>query len=159
MRVFEQLPKQPLGHSLQQALTRAQRVQLPSVVDPFYSRAVAGKPVRSLGDFTSVMPPGTVSIVFAATRDWATKHGPAVANFRAALDDAVAYISDAAHQAAVLDSLARWTTLPPQAVTASALPALYANRVTPESVSFWVGVARDNDLIKVTPDLRGLILA
>ena len=129
-----------------------------SVVDPFYSRAVATKSFRSLGDFTSVMPGGTVSIVFAATRGWAAKNAPAVANFRAALDDAVAYISDPAHQAAVLGSLARWTKLPPQAVTASALPALYANRVTPDSLSFWAGVVRDNDLIKTAPDLSSMIL-
>ncbi len=50
-----------------------------SVVDPFLHRILGAKTGYVIGDFGEVMPPGTMVVVYAATREWASAHGEAVA--------------------------------------------------------------------------------
>lgn len=129
-----------------------------SSVDPFYRRVLDSKDGYSIGDWSAVIPPGTMPIVYASTRTWATKNAAAVAAFRASLDDAIAYMKIPANLPSVRESLAKYTKLPPQAAATVTIPPSFDSHAKPEGLSFWIGVSREQGLIKGNPDPATLVL-
>jgi NitT/TauT family transport system substrate-binding protein len=128
-----------------------------ALVDPFYSRIIDSKVGYNFGDYGAVIPKGTVPVVYASTRSWATKNAAAVAAFRAALREAEAYLRDPAHLPSARESLAKYTKLPPQVAATLPITARLDIDPTPESLTFWVGVSREQGLIKGNPDPKTLI--
>ena len=126
-------------------------------INPFYTRVIDSKVGYRIGDYSDAVPPGTVAGVYVSTRAWATKNASALKGFRAALDDADAYIKDPAHLSAVRDSIAKYTKLPPQAAATIDLPTNLKPHVTPEGVRFWIEVSREQGLIKGNPAPTSLI--
>ena len=127
-------------------------------VDPFYSRIVDSKLGYSIGDYASVIPSGTIPVVYASTRSWASQHASIVATFRAGLDEATAYIADPAHIASVRDSIAKYTKLPPQVAATLSLPDNLNAHATAAGLRFWIDVSREQGLIKGSPDPAALVL-
>jgi ABC-type nitrate/sulfonate/bicarbonate transport system substrate-binding protein len=93
---------------------------------------------NTIGDFNSVVPPGTMQAVYVTTRTWAVRHPDVVASFRATLDEAVAFYRKPENQDAVLGSVAKWIKLPPKIVTATMLREKLQVKVEPEQLRFWV---------------------
>jgi NitT/TauT family transport system substrate-binding protein len=129
-----------------------------SVVDPFLARIVRSKVGYTIGDFGDVMPPGTMVVVYAATRSWAAAHRGAVKEFRAALDQSRAFIENAANGAAVRASIAKYTHLPPQAAAAIQIPTNLDPHAKPSGLAFWIENCRAQGLITGHPDPAKLIL-
>jgi NitT/TauT family transport system substrate-binding protein len=127
-------------------------------VDPFYSRIIDSKAGYQMGDYSSVIPPGTVPVVFASTRSWAAKNGAVIKELRAALKEAELFIRDPANLSSARDSLARYTKLPPQVAATLAIPDRLDVDPTPESLAFWIGVSREQGLIKGNPDPKTLVI-
>ena len=128
-----------------------------SVVDPFLHRILGAKTGYLIGDFGEVMPAGTMVVVYAATREWASAHKEAVAGFRAALDDAREFIEDPANAAAVKASIASYVHLPPQAAGFIQIPANLDSHAVPQGLAFWIATTREQGLIKAAPDAASLI--
>lgn len=126
-------------------------------VDPFYSRVLAEKVGRPIGNYADVIPSGTSPLPLVTTRSWATQHAEAVGALKTALDEAVTYIADPAHAESVRASIAKYTKLPAAAVAAQAMPNNFQVHITPESLRFWIEVSREQGLIKGNPDPRSLI--
>jgi NitT/TauT family transport system substrate-binding protein len=126
-------------------------------VDPFYSRIIDSKVGYNIGDYGAMIPPGTVPVIYASTRSWATKNAAAAKEFRAALKDAEAFLHDPAHLSAARESLAKYTKLPPQVAATLPIPTRLDIDPTPDSLKFWVGVSREQGLIKGNPDPASLI--
>lgn len=127
-------------------------------VDPFYTRVIDSQVGYKIGDYAAVIPPGTVPVVYASTRAWATKNAAAVKEFRAALKEAEAWLRDPAHLPAARESLAKYTKLPPQVVASLPIPTRLDIDPKPESLVFWIGVAREQGLIKGSPDPASLVV-
>jgi NitT/TauT family transport system substrate-binding protein len=128
-----------------------------AVVDPFLHRILGAKTGTLIGDFGDVMPPGTMVVVYAATRDWAQAHADAVASFRASLDAAKAFIEDPTNEAAVKASIASYVHLPPQAAAAIQIPTNLEWEPRPYGLFFWIATAREQGLISRAPDAATLI--
>ncbi|HEX4195229.1 MAG TPA: ABC transporter substrate-binding protein [Stellaceae bacterium] len=128
-----------------------------AVVDPFLHRILGAKAGTLIGDFGDVMPPGTMVVVYAATRDWAQAHADAVASFRAALDEAKNFIQDPANATAVKASIASYVHLPPQAAAAIQIPTNLEWEPRPYGLFFWIQAAREQGLITRAPDAATLI--
>jgi NitT/TauT family transport system substrate-binding protein len=126
-------------------------------VEPFYSRVINSKAGYDIGDFESVVPAGTMPVVYATTRDWARANAGAVKAFRAALDEAILFIDDPEHAEAVRASIAKYTKLPPEAAATLAIPSNLATKAKPEGLSFWIAVMREQGLIHGNPDPASLI--
>jgi NitT/TauT family transport system substrate-binding protein len=126
-------------------------------VNPFYSRILDAKLGHDIGNPWDSAPPGTMIVLYAATRAWATKNPEAVKGFRAALDEGKAYALDPAHLQSVRDSIAKWTKLPPAAAASIAIPVDLEPQAKPQGLAFWIGAARDQGLIKGNPDPASLI--
>jgi NitT/TauT family transport system substrate-binding protein len=128
-----------------------------SVVDPFLHRILGAKTGYLIGDFGEVMPAGTMVVVYAATREWASAHKEAVAAFRAALDDARTFIENPANAATVKASIASYVHLPPQAAAFVQIPANLDSHAVPQGLAFWIATTREQGLIKGAPDPASLI--
>jgi len=126
-------------------------------INPFYARILDAKLGTDIGNPWSSAPNGTMIVLYAATRAWATRNKEAVAGFRASLDDAIAYINDASHLPVVRDSITKWTKLPPQAAASIAIPDDLEPQAKPDGLTFWIGAAREQGLIKGNPDPASLI--
>jgi hypothetical protein len=59
-------------------------------VNPFYARILDGQLGTDIGNPWSSAPNGTMIVLYAATRPWATKNKEAVDGFRASLNEALA---------------------------------------------------------------------
>ena len=149
---YVEIPFPQMGDALRTSL-----IDAAATVYPFYGRIIESRIGYTIGDFNEVLTPGTMPVAFIATRAWASEHKDAVAAFRAALDDAVAYIQDSSHQESVLASLAKWTKLPPQVVTPASLPVRFDVHTKPEDFAFWISAMREQGLISSNPDPASLI--
>jgi NitT/TauT family transport system substrate-binding protein len=127
-------------------------------VDPFYSRIIQSDVGYRIGDYSANVPAGTVPVIYASVRNWAAKNAAAVKEFRAALMEAQAFIRNPANLESARKSLARYTKLPPAVATTLAIPDRLDVIPTPQSLVFWIEVARDQGLIKNNPDPRTLLV-
>jgi NitT/TauT family transport system substrate-binding protein len=132
-------------------------VEATLAVNPFYARILDAKLGTDIGNPWNSAPNGTMIVLYAATRAWATKNKEAVAGFRASLVEAIAYINDASHLPSVRDSITKWTKLPPQAAASIAIPDDLAPEAKPGGLTFWIAAAREQGLIKGNPDPASLI--
>ncbi len=128
-----------------------------AAVNPFYARILGGKLGYDIGNPWSSAPKGTMIVLYAATRAWATKNKEAVAGFRASLNEAIAYIKDPSHLPSVRDSITKWTKLPPQAAASIAIPDDLEPQAKPDGLTFWIKASREQGLIKGNPDPASLI--
>lgn len=122
---------------------------------PFYARIVESKIGYPFGDRLNSEP--IMPALYVSTRSWAAQHADVIAAFRSALDDAAAFYAEAANQATVLGSVAKWTKLPPQAVTPQSLPARLKVHAQPGDLVFWVDAVQEQGMIKSKPDPATLI--
>ena len=129
-----------------------------ALLDPFYSRIADSKIGYSIGNYATVVPAGTMPAAYAATREWVQKNPELVRAYRAALDDAVAFINNPANLGRVKASMARHTRLPPQVADTLPIPNNLTNRPTAESFRFWVELMREQGMIRGNPDPTRLIV-
>ncbi len=128
-----------------------------AAVNPFYARILDAKLGTDIGNPWTSAPNGTMIVLYSATRAWTQKNPEAVKGFRAALVEAKAYAIDPANAAAVHDSIAKWTKLPPQAAASIAIPDDLEPQAKTEGLTFWITAAREQGLIKGNPDPKTLI--
>jgi NitT/TauT family transport system substrate-binding protein len=122
------------------------------MVNPFYGRVLDSKVGYDIGDPTSIVPKGAMIVVYAATRDWATKNAAAIKEFRASLDEGVVYVKNPANLDSVRASMAKYTKLPPAAAATVPIPEEFDVHAKPDGFKFWIEAARDQGLIKGNPD-------
>jgi NitT/TauT family transport system substrate-binding protein len=126
-------------------------------VEPFYSRIIQNGLGYDIGDFQAAVPAGTIPVLYAATRDWATHNPDTLKAFRASLAEAYAFVENPANAAAVRASIAKYTKLPPEAAATLTIPANLEVTVKPQGLKFWVDVMRQQGLIDHTIDPASLI--
>ena len=128
-----------------------------ALLDPFYSRIADSKIGYAIGNYSTVVPAGTMPTGYAATRERVEKNPALVRAYRAALDDAVVFINNPANVARVKASMAKHTKLPPQIADTLPIPNNLTNRPTAASIRFWVELMKEQSLIRGNPDASRLI--
>jgi NitT/TauT family transport system substrate-binding protein len=126
-------------------------------VEPFYSRIIQSGAGYNMGDFEAAVPAGTIPVLYAATRQWATEHADLVRAFRGSLTEANAFIAKPENAAAVRASIAKYTKLPPEAAATLTIPSNLDVPVKPQGLKFWVEVMRRQGLIEHEIDPASLI--
>lgn len=126
-------------------------------VEPFYSRIVSSGVGYPMGDFEAAVPAGTIPVLYATTRDWATAHPDAVKAFRDLLAEAIVFINNPANADAVRASIASHTKLPPEAAASLRIPPGLEVLVKPQGLQFWVNAMRQQGLIDKAIDPATLI--
>jgi NitT/TauT family transport system substrate-binding protein len=118
---------------------KAGRVDVAEAVQPFASRMIAAGNV-SLGDQLLRIANPARSTVWIADRAWAAAHGPVIAKWAAALDQARELIEKNPARARAV--LAQYTKLPPGVADAIPLP-FYDVTLRPQELDVWIKVMSD----------------
>ncbi|HVA14261.1 MAG TPA: ABC transporter substrate-binding protein [Stellaceae bacterium] len=117
--------------------------------EPLLSRILAsGAAVKSL-DIMSLANPDALGAFWAATRDWANTHRPAVIAFRASLAEAIAFID--AHPAEAHKIEAKYLHY-----STNTLPDV-SLAVTPQDFAFWARVCTEVGVLRHPVDAANLI--
>jgi ABC-type nitrate/sulfonate/bicarbonate transport system substrate-binding protein len=110
-----------------------------------------------MGDFEAAIPAGTIPVLYATTRGWASEHADTIAALREAMAEAIVFINNPANADAVRASIAFHTKLPPEAAASLKIPAGLEVPVKPEGLQFWVDAMRRQGLIDKPIDPATLI--
>jgi NitT/TauT family transport system substrate-binding protein len=112
-------------------------------VDPFATGILTRGDGVLLADLMSIFPEGNPNQMYVTTRDYASKNPSVVSAFRAAIDEAAAFI--AANPEKARQDLGKVLKLPPPAVASLILPAV-DTKVTAQQVAFWIDVMRKQNM-------------
>ena len=123
-------------------------------VAPFSPRIIQSGAGYAFAEWLKDTPDGTLTVVHAATRKWATENKDLVANYRKAMEEANAFIKG--NREGYNAATAKYTRLPPPVVAALAPPNLAVD-MTPAQVKWWIDLAKDQKLIKNDIDAAKLL--
>ena len=125
--------------------------------DPFMARITDSGAGYVASYYSTFLPEGNPTIVYAATRSWAKANAGAVKGFREAIVDGANFIKDPKNDAAVRAAIGKYIKLPPE-VLAKAQISPPGPIVTEKQLAYWVGLMKDQDMLKGSPDLATLIV-
>lgn len=117
--------------------------------EPFRSLMISNGTGYKVSDYLVELRADSLVIVWCSTREWADAHAPAIAGFRAAMNDAIAYAY--ANPAAALAVQAQ--------VLKAASPALadFSTSVTIEDIDYYARVLRDLEMLHAPIDASKII--
>ena len=133
---------------------KAKQIDAVTVSEPFYQRIIGSKVGRLLADLQADIPEGTLGTMYVSTRDWAKKNPGTIAAFRAALEDAVAYIK--ANPDAAKSSLVTYAKMSEQLLPLISVPSVTV-RSEPAQMKFWIELMEKQNLTSGTIDPKSLI--
>jgi NitT/TauT family transport system substrate-binding protein len=136
---------------------KSELVDAAAMVNPFLSRVLGSGVAISLGDFAASIPAGTSPALYVSTRAWASRNSTAVAQFRAAMNEATEFINDRTNLETVKASIAKYTKLPPEAAATLTVPQNIDAHAGPENLTYWINVLRHQGLTKTDPDPTSLL--
>lgn len=124
--------------------------------DPFMSRITESGAGYVASYYSTFLPEGNQTIVHAARREWAEKNPQAVRAFRESLVEAAAFMGQAKNDARVRAAIGKYIKLPPE-VLAKVQISPPGPVVTDKQLAYWVGLMKDQDMLKGAPDVARLI--
>ena len=124
--------------------------------DPFMSRITDSGAGYVASYYSTFLPDGQPTIVYAARRDWVTKNAAAARAFREAIVEAGAFIGKPANDAKVRAAIGKYIKLPPE-VLAKAQISPPSPLISEKQLAYWVGLMKDQGMLKGNPVLATLI--
>jgi NitT/TauT family transport system substrate-binding protein len=115
---------------------------------PFTARILQSGAGEAVANWLSATPAGTPTVVFAATRSWATAHKKEINAMQDAMRDALAFMKD--HRDETNEAIGKYTGLP-AAVVGSLPPPIINVDLTPKQIQFWIDICKEQGLIKGNP--------
>ena len=124
--------------------------------DPFMSRITDSGAGYVASYYSTFLPDGQPTIVYAARRDWVAKNAAAARAFRDAVVEAGAFIGKPANDAKVRAAIGKYIKLPPE-VLAKAQISPPSPLISEKQLAYWVGLMKDQGMLKGDPVLSTLI--
>ena len=124
--------------------------------DPFMSRITDSGAGYVASYYSTFLPDGQPTIVYAARRDWVAKNSAAAKAFREAIVEAAAFIGKPANDAKVRAAIGKYIKLPPE-VLAKAQISPPSPLISEKQLGYWVGLMKDQGMLKGDPVLSTLI--
>jgi len=107
--------------------------------------------------YSTFLPEGQPTIIHTARRDWVEKNAAAAKAFREALQEAAAFMANPKNNDKVRAAIGKYIKLPPD-VIAKVQISPPGPVVTEKQLAYWVGLMKDQDMLKTTPDVTRLIV-
>ena len=125
--------------------------------DPFMGRIVDSGVGYVASFYTTFLPEGMPTILYAARRDWVGKNPEAVKAFRESIVEAAAFINNRKNDARVREDIGKYIKLPPEVLAKSQIspPAPVINE---KQLAYWVDVMTEQKMLKATPKVAQLIV-
>ena len=125
--------------------------------DPFMSRITDSGVGYVASYYSTFLPEGQPTIIHTARRDWVEKNPAAARAFREALQEAAAFMANPKNNDKVRAAIGKYIKLPPD-VIAKVQISPPGPVVTEKQLAYWVGLMKDQDMLKTTPDVTRLIV-
>ena len=125
--------------------------------DPFMSRITDSGAGYVVSYYSTFLPEGQPTIIHTARRDWVEKNAAAAKAFREALQEAAAFMANPKNNDKVRAAIGKYIKLPPE-VIAKVQISPPGPVVTEKQLAYWVGLMKDQDMLKTTPDVTRLIV-
>jgi NitT/TauT family transport system substrate-binding protein len=106
--------------------------------------------------YSTFLPEGNPTIVYASTRAWAKANAAAARAFREAIVEGANFVKDPKNDAAVRAAIGKYIKLPPE-VLAKAQISPPGPIVGEKQLAYWVGLMQEQEMLKSKPDLASLI--
>ena len=130
-------------------------VDVVATAEPFVNRIVQSNIGTAVPGFSTDLKSGFSSVLYVATRKWATSNGAAVKAFREAIAEAIAFGN--ANKDKGYDDIGKYFKVPPPVLRATPWPNWVAT-VDDSQLRFWVDTMREQDMLKKQPVLSSTIL-
>ena len=124
--------------------------------DPFMSRIVDSGVGYVVSYYSTFLPEGQHTIIYTAKRDWANANAAAVRNFQQGVQEAATFIRNPKNNDAVRAAIGKYIKLPPE-VLAKVQISPPGPTVSPQQLEYWVGLMKDQEMLKTTPQVANLI--
>jgi NitT/TauT family transport system substrate-binding protein len=125
--------------------------------DPFMSRITESGVGYVASYYSTFLPEGNQTIVHAAKREWVEKNPAAARSFREAVQEGGAFMQQPRNDARVRASIGKYIKLPPE-VLAKAQISPPGPVVTDKQVAYWVGLMKDQEMLKTPIDVAKLVV-
>ena len=122
---------------------------------PFTARILQSGAGYEVANWLKATPDGTLTVVYSATRKWATDNKKIIDGWRDAMREANAFIA-AGHRDELNQAISTYTKLPPAVVGSLPAPNLIVD-VTPEQIQWWIDICKEQGLIKGNPDAKKVL--
>ncbi|WP_184638945.1 ABC transporter substrate-binding protein [Variovorax guangxiensis] len=124
--------------------------------DPFMSRITESGAGYVASYYSTFLPENNQTIVHAAKREWVAKNPAAARAFREALVEAAAFMQQPKNDAKVRASIGKYIKLPPD-VLAKVQVSPPGPVVTDKQLSYWIGLMKDQEMLKTHIDVAKLV--
>ena len=124
--------------------------------DPFMSRIVDSGVGYVASYYSTFLPEGEPTIVYAARRDWVARNAAATKAFREAVVEAAAFVTKPANDARVRRHIGKYIKLPPE-VLGKIQISPPGPIVNDRQLAYWVGLMKDQEMLRGEPNIATLI--
>ena len=124
--------------------------------DPFMTRITDSGAGYVASYYSTFLAEGTPTIIHTAKREWVAKNPAAAKAFRDAVVDGAAFMSQAKNNDKVRAAIAKYTKLPTEVVNKIQIspPGPLVNE---KQLNYWVGLMKDQEMLKTMPNVAALI--
>lgn len=124
--------------------------------DPFMSRITETGAGYVASYYSTFLPEGQPTIIYVARRDWAQKNVAAVRAFQQAVQEAGAFMQNPKNNDAVRAAIGKYIKLPPD-VLAKMQISPPGPVVTAKQLDYWVGLMKEQEMLKTAPNVASLL--
>ncbi len=124
--------------------------------DPFMSRIVDSGVGYVVSYYSTFLPENQHTIIYTARRDWANANAAAVRNFQQGVQEAATFIRNPKNDGVVRAAIGKYLKLPPD-VLAKMQISPPGPTVSAQQLDYWVGLMKDQEMLKSTPQVANLI--
>ncbi|ARQ00218.1 ABC transporter substrate-binding protein [Pseudorhodoplanes sinuspersici] len=136
-------------------LLKAGQIDAVVTADPFLTRIKQSSDGEEILNLVTTLPDDAPPVMYVTTREWAQKNPGAIKTFRAAIEEAAAFIE--ANPEKSREAIGNALKLPPAVVKTLTLPKV-ATKITPPQMAFWIDVMNKQKMLKTKLDPSDLIL-
>jgi NitT/TauT family transport system substrate-binding protein len=124
--------------------------------DPFMTRITDSGAGYVASYYSTFLAEGNPTIIHTAKREWVAKNPAAAKAFREAVVDGAAFMSQAKNNDKVRAAIAKYTKLPTEVVNKIQIspPGPLVNE---KQLNYWVGLMKDQEMLKTMPNVAALI--
>jgi NitT/TauT family transport system substrate-binding protein len=137
-------------------LLRGGSIDAVVTADPFMSRITDSGAGYVASFYSTFLPEGNPTILFAAKRDWVKANAAAAKGFRDAVVEGAAFVAQPKNDAAVREAIGKYIKLPPEVLAKMQISPPGAV-ITEKQLAYWVSLMKDQDMLKTEPKLATLI--
>ena len=138
-------------------LLRGGSIDAVVTADPFMSRITDSGAGYVASYYSTFLPDGQPTIVYAARRDWVAKNAAAARAFREAIAEAAAFMGKPGNDAKVRAAIGKYIKLPPE-VLAKAQVSPPAPVISEKQLAYWVALMKDQGMLKTEPAVAALLV-